>query len=71
MREVIVTTCPLCEMNVEAYQGMVNKAYGTNFKIPVMYFTQLVGYRAGHRKQGPGSRQAGRVVEPVLAAIPA
>jgi heterodisulfide reductase subunit B len=45
--DVIITACPLCEMNVEAYQPMVNKAYGTDFHIPVMYFTQLLGVALG------------------------
>ena len=39
--------CPLCQMNVEAYQPMVNKRFGTDFHIPVMYFTQLLGVALG------------------------
>ena len=45
--DVIIAACPLCEMNVEAYQPLVNKAYGTDFHIPVMYFTQLLGVALG------------------------
>ncbi len=44
---VIATTCPMCNVNVEVYQGQVNREYGTRFSIPVMYFTQLMGLAMG------------------------
>jgi len=40
--EMIVTPCPLCQANVEIYQGQVNKRYGTKFDIPVLYYSQLM-----------------------------
>ncbi|MBF0153141.1 MAG: CoB--CoM heterodisulfide reductase iron-sulfur subunit B family protein [Magnetococcales bacterium] len=39
--EVIVTPCPVCQLNVEVYQGKVNKMFGTHFNIPVLYYSQL------------------------------
>jgi len=45
--DVIATTCPMCHVNLEAYQGRANQEFGTNFKVPVMYFTQLVGLALG------------------------
>ncbi|MBF0284319.1 MAG: CoB--CoM heterodisulfide reductase iron-sulfur subunit B family protein [Magnetococcales bacterium] len=39
--EVIVTPCPVCQLNVEVYQEKVNKLFGTNFAIPVVYYSQL------------------------------
>jgi heterodisulfide reductase subunit B len=45
--EVIVTTCPLCHFNLEAYQGKINEAYGKKFDIPILYFTQLLGIALG------------------------
>ena len=45
--EVIVTTCPLCHINLEAYQGKINNVYGTKFDIPILYFTQLLGIALG------------------------
>jgi heterodisulfide reductase subunit B2 len=41
--DVIATTCPMCNVNLEVYQGQVNSEFGTNYSIPVMYFTQLMG----------------------------
>jgi heterodisulfide reductase subunit B len=45
--ECIAVTCPLCQLNLDAYQSAVNKAYGTNFNLPIVYFTQLMGIAFG------------------------
>ena len=44
---VIATACPLCQVNLECYQKQVNQEFGTDFSVPVMYFTQLVGLALG------------------------
>jgi heterodisulfide reductase subunit B len=41
--DVIVTLCPICQLNLDAYQSQVNSHFGTNFKLPVLYFTQMIG----------------------------
>ena len=55
--EVIATACPLCQVNLECYQLQVNEEFGTDFSIPVLYFTQLMGLAFGiaPRKLGIGS----------------
>lgn len=40
---VISTICPLCQFNLEAYQGKAERTYGEKLGIPVLYFTQLLG----------------------------
>lgn len=45
--DVIATACPLCQVNLECYQAQVNQEFGTDFSIPVVYFTQLVGLSLG------------------------
>jgi heterodisulfide reductase subunit B len=49
--EMIVTPCPLCQANVEIYQGEVNKRFGTKFNIPVMYYSQLITIAYGGTAQ--------------------
>ena len=44
---VIVTACPLCQVNLECYQKQVNREFGTELNVPVMYFTQLIGLALG------------------------
>jgi heterodisulfide reductase subunit B len=53
---VIATACPLCQVNLEVYQQQVNQEFGTNFSVPVLYFTQLVGLALGipQKKLGIG-----------------
>jgi len=45
--DVIVTTCPMCHFNLEAYQKQINRKFGTNFQTPIWYFTQLLGWTLG------------------------
>ena len=44
---VVVTACPLCQVNLECYQKQVNSEFGTDFNMPVLYFTQLMGLALG------------------------
>jgi heterodisulfide reductase subunit B len=69
--DVIVAACPLCEMNLEGYQPRVNKAYDTDFNIPVMYFTQLAGLALGADPKQLAIDKQVISCAPVLAAIPA
>jgi len=41
--DVIAVACPLCQMNLDMRQGQINRANKTQFKMPVMYYTQLLG----------------------------
>ncbi|MBI5956974.1 MAG: CoB--CoM heterodisulfide reductase iron-sulfur subunit B family protein [Chloroflexi bacterium] len=45
--QVIATVCPLCHINLEAYQGKINKRFKANYSLPIVYFTQLVGAALG------------------------
>lgn len=45
--DVIATACPLCQVNLECYQTQVNEEFGTDFNMPILYFTQLVGLAMG------------------------
>ena len=44
---VVLTTCPLCHINLEAYQGRIRRRLGRSVRIPVLYFTQLLGLALG------------------------
>ncbi len=45
--DAVVTACPLCQMNLDLRQGQINAAHNTNYRIPVFYFTQLMGLALG------------------------
>ena len=45
--DVIATPCPLCQTNVEMYQDAINAKYGTDFHIPVVFYSQLMAVAFG------------------------
>jgi heterodisulfide reductase subunit B len=45
--DCIVTTCPLCQMNLEAYQNEIHNRYKTKIGIPILFFTQVLGISLG------------------------
>jgi heterodisulfide reductase subunit B len=45
--DMIVTPCPVCQMNVEVYQDQINQTYGTQFKLPVVYYSTLMAVAFG------------------------
>lgn len=45
--DIMATVCPMCQMNLDAYQGEANRFFGTNYKMPIVFFTQLMGLAFG------------------------
>jgi len=43
----LVTACPMCHSNLDTRQSQINRRYGTDFHLPILYFTQLVGLAMG------------------------
>lgn len=45
--DLLVTLCPMCQLNLDAYQSQVNRHLGTDFNLPILYFTQMIGLALG------------------------
>ncbi len=45
--QCLVTVCPLCQMNLDLYQSKVNSKHKTNYELPVLFLTQLIGVAYG------------------------
>lgn len=67
--EVIITCCPFCHLQLDLGQLEVNNLFkdkiSKQFKIPVMYFTQLLGLALGMSKE-----ELGLVRSPDLKGVP-
>ncbi len=42
--EFIVTACPLCHLNLEIAKTKLSEKLGLDKDIPIIYFTQLIGF---------------------------
>lgn len=45
--EAIATACPLCMLNLDMRQKQINAKMGTNLKIPIYYFSELMALSFG------------------------
>jgi heterodisulfide reductase subunit B2 len=52
--QMMVTVCPMCQMNVDAYQNEMNNHFGTDYHMPILFFTQLMGLAFGREPKELG-----------------
>jgi heterodisulfide reductase subunit B len=45
--DLMATLCPMCQMNLDAYQMETNHHFGTSYHMPIVFFTQLMGLAFG------------------------
>lgn len=45
--DAVVTVCPMCQMNLEAYQKRASRKRQMHYDIPVLYLPQLMGLTMG------------------------
>jgi heterodisulfide reductase subunit B len=79
----MVALCPMCQMNLDAFQGQVNGYFKTDYKMPILFFTQLMGIAFGQKPEELGfgsefvsaraamSRIGVQTPEPVTEGAPA
>ena len=56
--EAIVNICPMCQFNLDAYQPEIAKATGEAFDIPILYFTQVLGWALGGDPKSLGLKRS-------------
>ena len=67
--DIIVTLCPMCQLNLDAYQENVNAYFKTDYHIPTLYFTQLIGIAMGIPAEQLGIGKELVDARPALAKI--
>jgi heterodisulfide reductase subunit B len=49
--DAIVTVCPMCQMNLEAYQQKISRKYKEKLHLTILYLPQYIGLALGLSKQ--------------------
>jgi len=64
--DIMVTVCPMCQMNLDAYQTEMNNHFHTSYHMPIVFFTQLMGLAFG---KDPAKVGFGRELVDTRAAL--
>lgn len=68
--EVIITSCPLCQFNLDWWQERYSREGGGFRPVPVLYFTQLLGLSLGVTAEALGLEQHLVDPRPLLLGCP-
>ncbi len=47
--EAIIVACPLCQSNLDSRQRELSAATRKDYRLPILYFTELMGLALGHK----------------------
>ncbi|HKZ69696.1 MAG TPA: CoB--CoM heterodisulfide reductase iron-sulfur subunit B family protein [Anaerolineales bacterium] len=64
--DLMVTLCPMCQLNIDAYQGEMNAHFRTEYRMPILFFTQLMGLAFG---KGPKELGIGKELVNARSAL--
>jgi len=45
--DLMATLCPMCQLNVDGYQAETNHYFRSHYRMPIVFFTQLIGLAFG------------------------
>jgi len=65
----IVAACPLCQINLDTRQQAIQARNGTEFNLPVVYFTQLMGLAFGFSPRSLGFNRLLTDPSPILQTL--
>jgi heterodisulfide reductase subunit B len=69
---MMVTVCPMCQINIDAYQGEMNAKFHTHYRMPIVFFTQLMAVAFGMDPQRAGiGREVTHLPKEVAAVLKA
>ncbi len=52
--DALCLVCPFCFVMYDSNQKSIESEYGTNYQLPVLYFTQLLGLAMGYDRKALG-----------------
>jgi heterodisulfide reductase subunit B2 len=51
---LILTTCPMCQTNLDLHMKEIQDTYGHTYTIPTLFFTELLGVALGQSLEAMG-----------------
>jgi heterodisulfide reductase subunit B len=66
--DMILCMCPMCQLNLDGYQARVNSHFGTNYHLPIVFFTQMMGLAFGLEPKRLGF---GKEIVPAMPVVKA
>jgi len=66
--DVLATACPLCQFNLECYQSRISRRFKEEVRMPVTYFTQILGKALGIDDRVLGMQRLFVPMRPLRAA---
>ena len=69
--DCISVACPMCQINLDMRQSDINKMNKTNFEMPIVYISQLLGLCLGISPRKLGMNKCTISAKPVMAAVSA
>jgi heterodisulfide reductase subunit B len=67
--ECVAVACPMCQVNLDMRQKDINKQKKTNYNIPIVYLTQLIGLCLGISPNKLGMKKCIVSPEPVIKSV--
>jgi heterodisulfide reductase subunit B len=67
--DCLVTICPLCQFNLEVTQDKIVKKYKEDLRLPVLYFSQLLGLALGVPRKELGFSRSIVPLKPLWAKL--
>lgn len=61
--EAIIVACPMCHANMDARQGQIAEKLGKILDLPILYFSQVLGYALGIEPKALGFKK--HLVDPL------
>jgi heterodisulfide reductase subunit B len=67
--QCVAVACPMCQANLDLRQKDINRIKGKNYKLPVVYITQLLGLCLGISSKKLGMKKCIVSPEPVINGV--
>ena len=67
--DALAVACPLCQLNLDSRQEQIEETYNVRHRIPILYFTQLMGLAFGALPKEVGIQKLITSPQEVLGAV--